>query len=784
MRDRGAIAAGMSSPSSSSVSDDSEMEEHFQETMDEGMDSSLEDTEAMDPSPESAPPGRQFRIIKALMDEAEEEPIVAGSTWYLVTSRWLNGWVQWCRQNPRGSPDDEEFPPMNNSELVDEDNFHMSEELIALKWGLREPRDYTVLPESAWRLLQDWYGTEGHVIKRKAYEYAKDETRIEISLASVDFTLLPAGLKETIQLSHANTVKDLKEAVRVLLAHKHPQLTLPPVLHYHFILSNDAGSAQYSLPETEPETDAKMLEEVGLLTEEARLFVDGEPCPTARSLNAAAEAVEEGALKPGAGLVGLRNLGNTCFMNSALQCLLNCDPLRRFILSGQYAADLNKTNRLGTGGVLLTEFASLLRTVWASGPHSVVDPLSFKYALGRFEGRFLGYAQQDSQEFLSALLDRVHEDLNRVREKPYTETPERAGRSDAQVAAEAWAMHRSRNDSAIVDLFHGQLRSTVTCPSCSQVSVTFDPFLFLSLPLPAKRPRSLRVLVQGDELADQVDIIIASKRDRTIGGLKTAVLARVGLSPSSHEAHVIEVYNSQVYRSFTDDEEPLGNIRQPSDDIHVCLAPRGRPMAWFVVGLGKHRLGFPLLVPLKADPVGIEGEQELSDLLKASVLAFAQNPRLEPEHLTLLGQVTSTKSPIPIYALEVESALFMALLQDTQDADEAERPLVAFHHLFLARHRALPASKDAAGAGREEVGLYECLDLFVQEEQLSPTEAWYCARCKEHQQGAGKKLDLWSLPEILVVHLKRFAYDSYYGHKIGTPVAFPVEYPFCSFPKF
>ena len=67
------------------------------------------------------------------------------------------------------------------------------------------------------------------------------------------------------------------------------------------------------------------------------------------------------------------------------------------------------------------------------------------------------------------------------------------------VAKEAWTNHRLRNDSIIVDIFHGLFKSTLVCPECAKVSVTFDPFCYLTLPLPMKKDRTMELfLVRSD----------------------------------------------------------------------------------------------------------------------------------------------------------------------------------------------------------------------------------------------------------------------------------------------
>lgn len=65
-------------------------------------------------------------------------------------------------------------------------------------------------------------------------------------------------------------------------------------------------------------------------------------------------------------------------------------------------------------------FTSPLQALWASN-ETAFGPRELKWAVGEVREEFLGFAQQDTQELLAFLLDGIHEDLNRVRKKPYYE---------------------------------------------------------------------------------------------------------------------------------------------------------------------------------------------------------------------------------------------------------------------------------------------------------------------------------------------------------------------------
>lgn len=113
------------------------------------------------------------------------------------------------------------------------------------------------------------------------------------------------------------------------------------------------------------------------------------------------------------GTCGLKNIGNTCFMNAVLQCLSAIAPLTKYFISGRYKHEINPTNPLGTKGLVTEEYVFLVKAMW-SDRYRHLAPKDWKNAIGRFRPQFLDYSQKDSQEFTSFMLDALHEDLNRV----------------------------------------------------------------------------------------------------------------------------------------------------------------------------------------------------------------------------------------------------------------------------------------------------------------------------------------------------------------------------------
>ncbi|KAI8000535.1 Ubiquitin carboxyl-terminal hydrolase 8 [Camellia lanceoleosa] len=156
-------------------------------------------------------------------------------------------------------------------------------------------------------------------------------------------------------------------------------------------------------------------------------------------------------------------------------------------------------------GELALQFGDLLRKLWA--PRATpIAPRAFKSKLFAFAPQFSGYSQHDSQvselslllevNFLLFFLDGLPKDLNRVKYKPYIEAKEAEDRPDEEVVDEHWQNHLARNDSIIVD---GQYHSKLVCPAYKKLPITFDPFMYLSSPLPSTTMHSMTLTVMSTD---------------------------------------------------------------------------------------------------------------------------------------------------------------------------------------------------------------------------------------------------------------------------------------------
>ena len=186
------------------------------------------------------------------------------------------------------------------------------------------------------------------------------------------------------------------------------------------------------------------------------------------------------------GKVGLFNMGNTCYLNSALQCLSNTEDLTKYFLNNWFKTEINNGNSLGSKGFISKEYSKFINKMWVGNDYQFC-PKEFRINFCRKTQLFLNSEQQDSQEFLLAVLDNLHEDLNRITNKKYMELQEKQDEeSDEQASKRWWDYYKSRENSIIVDLFQGQFKSTIKCSFCGKSSTSYETYNSLGLPIPIK----------------------------------------------------------------------------------------------------------------------------------------------------------------------------------------------------------------------------------------------------------------------------------------------------------
>lgn len=210
------------------------------------------------------------------------------------------------------------------------------------------------------------------------------------------------------------------------------------------------------------------------------------------------------------GLCGLWNIGNTCFMNSVIQCLSHTRELTNYLRK-------EPTSERGTSKdhKILAEYTKLIKDMW-SGNTKSVNPSELKYAFSSKHRMYSGSAQQDAQEFLRFFIDSLHSGLNAcVKREPMPKEIEDDDLPNRVKSSMMWDWYSRVENSVIKDLFVGMLRSTLRCSACNNASVTFDPFWDLSLPLPSTNSRGKLLDCMDEfvreEVMDGLDQVYCSK---------------------------------------------------------------------------------------------------------------------------------------------------------------------------------------------------------------------------------------------------------------------------------
>ncbi|KAM9534153.1 ubiquitin carboxyl-terminal hydrolase 4 isoform 3-T3 [Guaruba guarouba] len=754
------------------------------------------------------------------VQRAELGPLLAmalmpGESWYLVDSRWFKQWKKYVgfdSWDMFGAGDLSLFPgPVDNSGLFGDP------ETQSLKEHLIDELDYVLVPAEAWNKLVMWYGCmDGQQpIVRKVVEYGLFVKHYKVEVYLLELKLCESSDPDNViscHFSKADTVATIEKEMRklfnipteketrlwnrymsntyeqlckldstvqdaglyqgqmVLIEVKNEDGTWPgqPILaksstaaSRNFTTSSESSASSYSsVSATSVITNCDSSNSYGLNSSHLSRGGSGFVCNS--------YSCRDNVSLSQPGLCGLSNLGNTCFMNSALQCLSNTPPLTDYFLEDKYEAEINQNNPLGMRGEIAEAYAELIKQMW-SGRQSHVAPRMFKTQVGRFAPQFSGYQQQDSQELLAFLLDGLHEDLNRVKKKPYLELKDASGRPDSyrvvvpmMGAISDLCESLSRLSGApaenmvVTDVYnhrfhkifhmdeglnHIMPKDDIFVYEVCKQSVDSSEYITLSVYFREKTMRQSNN-ASGTVLFGQPLLISVPKHKLTVDHLYSVVLEQISryvklplaeeYSATCTGKGTCNGSNGVVEGDIEEMEHQDGGeeVKDKLAEADACHSEGCMPVesARDLQPCKKQLFTFSL--------VNSSGTSEINSIVEGKILKL---------------------NAFSALAIDWDSDT-RRLLFDEQEAQAFEK-----HGSMLQ-----PQKKKAV------VALRDCIELFTTMETLGEHDPWYCPNCKKHQQ-ATKKFDLWSLPRILVVHLKRFSYSRYWRDKLDTVVEFPVR---------
>jgi len=192
------------------------------------------------------------------------------------------------------------------------------------------------------------------------------------------------------------------------------------------------------------------------------------------------------------GLSTLRNIGASCYINSAFQCLAHTVPLTQYLLDDEYVEDCHEKT------AVLDHYVQLLKGFWNG--NWIITPKSFATVIARDSPHLNPWRQQDSNECVVYILDKLHESLSYMADYEYHGVS--SSPSDEMVirAFNDMKVHYKSTYSRILELFGGQYHARVQCTNCRKINHRFEPNVFLELPIDRDLTSCFRQFCQLERL--------------------------------------------------------------------------------------------------------------------------------------------------------------------------------------------------------------------------------------------------------------------------------------------
>ncbi|XP_055928929.1 ubiquitin carboxyl-terminal hydrolase 33-like [Argiope bruennichi] len=482
-------------------------------------------------------------------------------------------------------------------------------------------------------------------------------------------------------------------------------------------------------------------------------------------------------LKP-KGLTGLQNLGNTCYMNSAIQALSNCPQLTNFFLEcGSFVRSDKKPG-------LAKSYMRLMKEMWHRKRPSYVVPSGIAYGIKIVCPVFRGYTQQDAQEFLRCFMDQLHEELK----EPIVEmsavstvSPDSheeldSARADSGIPA---SEDSSQSDADYETCDSGLSSEKASCvdegvdsQDCNIESIhAVDALSTATAHLSFKSNKYNTSCIQPSihcsmisahvsdiNVQSKGDVLAAAKEKQSSANCDISLLAKdVCMSkdiPDGCETIRCEYYHEEKHAT-----PQVGQSGTSSWNKESCVTNQ-RPQ---LKHMNPHALMNSIYNASKQKSV--QFRSIISDIFDGKLLSSVQ--------CLTCDTVSTTKETFQDLSLPIPNRDHLHMLHASQGSHQKSGGTctdVYSHQGWFNNFFGWVLS----WFWGPSVTLQDCLAAFFSADELKGDNMYSCEKCKKLRNGI-KYSKVIELPEVLCIHLKRFRHEVMFSSKIGSYVSFPLE---------
>ncbi|CAG9857612.1 unnamed protein product [Phyllotreta striolata] len=412
------------------------------------------------------------------------------------------------------------------------------------------------------------------------------------------------------------------------------------------------------------------------------------------------------------GLVGLQNIGNTCYMNAALQALSNTEPLTKFFLDCSYVVHLLSD---GKKPGLSRTYQALMRDVWIKRINQgYVTPSGILYGIRSVHTMFRGYQQHDTQEFLRNFMDQLHEELKQP--------------SPPDLQSNLHHHHHNH--------YHHHRRQH-QAPSASNSSGSASS-------------------------ACDADTFSLAMEEPCAAHAPLMPVNSSGYDSSEAEYETCDSGVSERSSLSDDNDRPPSNAKRR---LSRCSSPNRRQKQRVVID------SQPTTSNTSSSDQPTNKKQQpkyrsiISDIFDGKLLSSVQ--------CLTCDRVSSKIETFQDLSLPIPSRDHLQVLHGRSQppaagtCSEALMPIedgwVSWLLTWLRSWFYGPT-----------VTLHDCLAAFFSTDELKGDNMYSCEKCNKLRNGV-KFSKVLQLPEVLCVHLKRFRHELMFSSKISSTVSFPLR---------